>query len=404
MFGLFSVYGIELEYMIVSKKDLSVLPAADKVLEKLAGHICLEVENGPVAWSNELVLHVIELKTNGPAGALKGLDVLFADNVRQINSFLKDMDGMLLPTAMHPLMNPDTDMHLWPHGQSEIYETYDRIFNCKGHGWSNLQSTHINLPFATDEEFGRLHAAIRVILPLIPALCASSPFKEGVYEGLLDTRIQTYKGNQKRVPSITGSVIPEPCFSWEAYEKGILEPIYRDIAPYDHECILQEEWLNSRGAIARFDRNAMEIRLMDIQECPKADLAAVSFITEILKKLVAEELSSYEAQKEMSQTTLVNIMNLCTRDAQKVVIESPAYFELFGIQADRMTAGKLLNLLAEKIPADAPYRDEALLLCENGSLARRIMYKTGSKPSADKLREVYAELAVCLAENKFYEP
>jgi hypothetical protein len=32
------------------------------------------------------------------------------------------------------------------------------------------------------------------------------------------------------------------------------------------------------------------------------------------------------------------------------------------------------------------------------------MYKTGSKPSADKLREVYAELAVCLAENKFYEP
>ncbi|HAL85576.1 MAG TPA: hypothetical protein DCM31_01010, partial [Deferribacteraceae bacterium] len=37
--------------------------------------------------------------------------------------------------------------------------------------------------------------------------------------------------------------------------------MYRDIAPYDPECILQEEWLNSRGAIARFDRKAIEIRL-----------------------------------------------------------------------------------------------------------------------------------------------
>lgn len=403
MYGLFSVCGIELEYMIVSKDDLGVLPVSDKLLEAVAGEMTQFFEQGAVGWSNELVLHVIELKTNGPAKDIRGLDTQFAANVKEINTVLDRFGGMLMPAAMHPLMNPDTDMHLWNHGDKEIYETYNRIFNCKGHGWSNLQSTHINLPFATDEEFGRLHAAIRVLLPLIPALAASSPFREGEHTGWLDTRIITYRNNQKKIPSITGQVIPEPCFSWEAYEKGILEPMYRDIAPYDPECILQEEWLNSRGAIARFDRSAIEIRLMDIQECPKADLAAVSLIKETLKKLVSTEWSSYSAQKEADQAMLVDLMDKCAKDARNVDIESPSYTALFGMEG-RMTAGELLHRLAEEMPDEAPYKAEAVKLCSIDSLAERIMSRTGSRPSPDKLREVYGELAVCLAENRFFKP
>ena len=45
--------------------------------------------------------------------------------------------------------------------------------------------------------------------------------------------------------------------------------MYRAIDPLDTEGILQEEWLNSRAAIARFDRGAIEIRCMDTQECPE---------------------------------------------------------------------------------------------------------------------------------------
>ena len=50
-----------------------------------------------------------------------------------------------------------------------MYEAYDRIFDCRGHGWANLQAVHLNLPFSGDEEFGRLHAAIRLVLPIMPA-------------------------------------------------------------------------------------------------------------------------------------------------------------------------------------------------------------------------------------------
>ena len=80
------------------------------------------------------------------------------------------MGCTLLPGGVHPWMDPSKETRLWPHEYNEVYRSFDRIFGCAGHGWSNLQSTHLNLPFADDDEFGRLHAAIRAILPLLPAL------------------------------------------------------------------------------------------------------------------------------------------------------------------------------------------------------------------------------------------
>src|SRR5690606_32086172 len=153
---LFEGFGVELEYMIVAKETLKVLPVTDKVLKAFSGEFIDEIENGAISWSNELALHVIELKTNGPAKDLNDLAKQFAENVRQINDLLKPHGGMLMPTAMHPFMDPFSEMQLWPHQRNEIYEKYNSIFDCKGHGWANLQSVHLNLPFEGDEEFARL--------------------------------------------------------------------------------------------------------------------------------------------------------------------------------------------------------------------------------------------------------
>ena len=171
--GLFDAYGIELEYMIVDGERLSVLPAADRVLHALAGEFVNEVETGALAWSNELALHVIELKTNGPVRSLAGLHQTFQRDVARLNALLTPLGGLLMPTAMHPWMDPARETRLWPHGHSAIYQAFDRIFSCQGHGWANLQSMHINLPFADDDEFARLHAAVRVAMPLMPALARS---------------------------------------------------------------------------------------------------------------------------------------------------------------------------------------------------------------------------------------
>src|SRR5690606_2112583 len=203
-YHLFDVFGIELEYMLVDNVKFKVAPVVDKLMIAKTGAITSDAENGKIEWSNELVAHVVEIKTNGPTNDLENLDELFAENIREINILLKPLNAKLWPTASHPTMNPATDMQLWQHSYSKIYALYNRIFDCRGHGWSNVQSMHLNLPFYDDEEFGKLHAAVRILLPIIPALSASSPIMDNRITGYKDSRMQVYKTNQKEIPQMTG--------------------------------------------------------------------------------------------------------------------------------------------------------------------------------------------------------
>ncbi|MGQ0612242.1 MAG: carboxylate-amine ligase [Planctomycetaceae bacterium] len=394
---LFEGFGVELEYMIVDRSTLAVLPVTDRVLAEVAGRIETEVERGPLRWSNELVLHVLELKTNGPAPSLDGLATFFQEQVRAINAILVPLGGRLMPTAMHPTMDPDKETRLWPHEQSAVYDAFHRIFGCRGHGWSNLQSTHLNLPFSGDEEFGRLHAAIRLLLPLLPALAASSPFAEGRATGALDSRLVAYRGNCARIPSITGEVVPEPVFSRAAYRTEILERMYRDIAPHDPEGVLQDEWLNARGAIARFDRDTIEIRVLDVQECPAADLAVLDLAVAALRALCEERHAPTREQQAWPVAPLAALLQATTEEADEAHIDDRAYLRLFGLHAP-CSAGEVWRRLQRALLPAAPA--PLLHILEKGPLARRILRATNAgRPQA----EVYRRLCDCLQEGRLFE-
>src|SRR5688572_24868764 len=307
-YQIFQGYGVELEYMIVDRDTLTAKPIADELLKKELGSYGSDFENGVVTWSNELVLHVIELKSTKPESDFDSLEAIFAQNVSRINTILMQWNAMLLPTAAHPFMNPLVEAKLWPHDNNEVYEVYNRIFDCKGHGWSNLQSTHLNLPFDGEEQFAKLHAAIRLVLPLLPGLCASSPIIGGKFSNLLDTRLRYYKTNQQKIPSITGTIIPEAVFTVRDYERAIYEAIKKDIALHDPEEILDPVWVNSRGAISRFDRGSIEIRVMDVQECPAADLAVQTLVIETIKALVNQEFVSTQDQMQWKAEPLAHIL------------------------------------------------------------------------------------------------
>lgn len=402
-YHLFEVYGIELEYMLVNKSNFKVAPIVDALLTLKNGTLTSDIENGNIAWSNELVAHVVELKTNGPTNDLDTLAHNFHKNVQEINKLLKSLDTQLLPTAAHPLMNPLTDTELWKHDYNEIYELYNRIFNCKGHGWSNVQSTHINLPFYDDKEFEKLHAAIRVILPIIPGLCASSPILDGKITGFKDTRLEYYKTNQKKIPEMTGSVIPERVFSKADYHKTIFEPIKKAVKPYDTNNILDQHFLNSRGAIARFDRNAIEIRLVDIQECPKADVAICVLIIEVLKLLVTKRLAPLYSQTKWLKQDLLDILNPVIKDAEIFVISNLEYLELFGIKETISVQNiwkHLYNLTKPNIHKSHHEAIETIL--NQGTLATRIVKALDSDVTPKKIKKVYTELAICLQENKMF--
>ncbi|HEY5673208.1 MAG TPA: glutamate-cysteine ligase family protein [Malonomonas sp.] len=402
---LFQGFGVELEYMIVAQQDGAVLPVADRVLQAQAGALVNEVEVGPLCWSNELVLHVIELKTNGPAASLAGLAAEFQQGVVAINRHLSALKGRLMPGAMHPWMDPRRESHLWPHGDSSIYAAYDRIFGCQGHGWSNLQSTHLNLPFQGDAEFGRLHAAIRLILPLLPALAASSPVFDGHHNGLLDNRLRAYQQNQRKIPLITGALIPEAVFTRQAYQQQILQPIYQAIAPFDHDHILQHEWLNSRGAIARFDRDAIEIRLLDVQECPLADLAIIELICAVLRALVDERWCSLAEQQSWDTVPLAKWLLAAIGDAERARIKDPAFLALFGFPGQRATMAELWAHLAGCLLPDRLISAAAPLavILQQGPLARRMLRATGSSPSQRRLAKTAERLCYCLARGEMFD-
>ena len=404
-YHLFEVYGIELEYMLVQNSDLKVNPIVDKLLTRKNGSLTSDIENGKIEWSNELVSHVVEMKTNGPTNDLENLDQLFAENVKEINALLEQFDTRLLPTASHPFMDPNTETLLWPHHYSKIYALYNRIFDCKGHGWSNVQSVHINLPFFDDIEFEKLHAAVRILLPLIPGLAASSPVLDAEFTGFKDARMHYYKTNQKEIPHMTGKVIPEQVFNKSDYYKTIFEPITEAIKPFDTEKILDHHFLNSRGAISRFDRNAIEIRVIDIQENPSADIAIAAFIIEVLKLLVSEELVSLEDQKSWHEDDLFQIFDEVIKNAENTLITDKRYLAIFDLdkEADvKKIWKKLYEVVGGKLSAGQQKHIEFIL--QNGSLATRILKALRNDFELENIKKVYGRLADCLQENRMFRP
>lgn len=392
-----------MEYMIVDQDTLDVIPRADVPLGKnKKGEQLSDVEHGPIGLSNELVSHVLEFKCAEPVDSLKHLGTTFHKEILIANEKLKSINAKLLPSAAHPFMDP-SQMQLWPYECNDIYATYDRIFNCKGHGWANLQSTHINLSFHGDEEFGKLHAAIRALLPLIPAIAASSPFLDGKFCGFLDGRIETYRHNQDRIPSIAGAVIPEAVFTYEDYNREIFEKVKADIAPYDPDHLLNHFFLNSRGAIARFDRGAIEIRLVDIQECPDADIAIAEWEVATLKWLTESVIQ--KKIRALETSALAAILQNTTRFAEKTIIHDHDFLDIWKIDASEITAGAIIQEITERIKDKITPRSLDILqkIFKRGTLASALVKNAGADPERDDFVCEYGRLARCLAENKLYD-
>jgi len=379
---LFAGHGIELEYMIVDADDLRVRPIADRVIEAESGRIDNEIERGAFAWSNELARHVIEIKTNGPVAGLGGVAAGFQAEIDRIGAHLASESARLMPGGVHPSMDPAAEFALWPHGDREIYAAFDRIFDCSGHGWANLQSAHLNLPFADDDEFGRLHAAARALLPLLPALAASSPWLDGRDAGWLDARLAVYARNARRVPSVSGAVVPEPVFTRREYE-ALLEGIYRDLAPLDPGGVLRHEWVNARGCIARFDRMAIEIRLLDTQECPWADVAIAAVVAAVLRTLCDPSPRHQARLRALETGALARVLWACAADAERAPIDDMALLAALGLPARKCRAEDVWWRLVERDLAGddaAPHRSVLDHVLDQGCLARRMRALAGVPP------------------------
>jgi hypothetical protein len=167
--------------------------------------------------------------------------------------------------------------------------------------------------------------------------------------------------------------------------------------------VLQCEWLNSRGAIARFARSAIEIRVLDVQECPRADLAVASLVVAVVQALTEERWSALAGQQRWTVPPLERILLTAIRQGEDAVIDDPDYLELFGFAGGSCRAGELWRSLAEAVlPPESEHRPALEIIFEKGTLARRLLAALGADPGTERLREIYGRLCDCLEDGEMF--
>ena len=387
--------GPEHEFSVVNE-ELAPLPIVDLVIRDFCGRVVNFVEQPGFTFGKELQLHVMEVKANEPFGSPQLFEETMQNAVTTLLVFLeKKYRAHLLGTGMHPLLGLE-ETRVWPHRHKKIYEEYGKIFNFKHHGWLNIQSFHLNLPYSNESEGVQLHNLLAELCAYLPAISASSPVYEGGFGSNVDNRLFFYKENQREVPSVTGDVVPEPVFSFSEYKKDIIGKYSQDLAKAGAgQTILFKEWVNSRGVIFRFDRKALEVRVMDEQECIKSDVALSCFVRAAVRGLMAKEA------EPLPHDVLVNDFNSIIAKGLDAKVQHPEgktarqvcqfYFKLASENAEE-DEKKYLWLVKERI--------------EKGNLSdlirERITVKAQRTDFVDAVRSVYSTLIKCLADNQPY--
>jgi len=173
----------------------------------------------------------------------------------------------------------------------------------------------------------------------------------------------------------------------------------------DPEEILDPEWTNARGIIARFCRNTLELRVLDVQECPLADLAILAFVVAVLQGLVAGHRSTSSSQLRVPTAELQALFRRTIRSGRRARVNHPPTLRALGMPAQKtLTAGTVLDrLLRETAPRTVWWRPVIELILEQGSLAERIVRATGAQPTHRQLRTVYRMLANCLQQGTLFQ-
>ena len=153
-------------------------------------------------------------------------------------------------------------------------------------------------------------------------------------------------------------------------------------------------------------RNALEIRVIDLQECPRADLAIAAAATAVCRALYDGRWAPLEAQQGIDTEALVAMLLACIRDADRALIEDHRYLGLLGFPHPRCEARELWHHLLEACAADpllgAEHRAVLDTILHAGPLARRILAALGDRFDRPRLHAVYRQLCDCLAQGRLF--
>jgi len=365
-------------------------------MKDLHGRIVNFVELPRFTFGKELQIHVMEIKPNNPFES----PIVFEETMQEAVLTMQDLlqrkySASLLGTGMHPLLKLE-ETGVWPHRHRQIYEAYSEIFNLKRHGWLNIQSFQLNLPYSNEESGILLHNMLTNVCAYLPAIAATSPIYEGKFGESVDNRLVFYAHNQEEIPSVTGDVVPEYVSSFAQYREEIIGKYSSDLATAGaNRLILDKEWVNSRGVIFRFERRAIEIRVMDEQECVKSDVALSCFIRALLRGLMKKkaELLPHEVLVKNLSTTITRGLDAKVQHPYGQTARQVCQY-LLRVALDNATEEekKYLPIIGRRI--------------ERGNLSEIVREEAQRKAQRTDIREavvsVYSKLMKSLMDNQPY--
>ncbi len=155
-------------------------------------------------------------------------------------------------------------------------------------------------------------------------------------------------------------------------------------------------------------RNTIEVRVLDVQECPAMDLGVCAAISAALRAIVEGRLGNLAEIRQWQVGPLHEILLNVITDADKAVIRDQAYREALGYKGAACTAMDLWRHLIENTlfgtEGWAEFGSAVSVLMNEGCLARRIVDAVGKTAPRPKVDEVYRVLGACLESNTPFVP
>jgi gamma-glutamyl:cysteine ligase YbdK (ATP-grasp superfamily) len=242
-----------------------------------------------------------------------------------------------------------------------------------------------------------LHNALNHLCAYLPAIAASSPICEGKFTAYTDSRLHFYPLKTTEIPSIAGDVVPGYITSFKQFRREVIDQYSQDLvnAGVVSKDLLYADHMNQRALRFRFAREAIEVRVMDEQDCIQSDVAFSCFIRASIRGLLADEVDL------PSHQLLVNDYNEILKNGLRAEVSHPRgktarqvcqyFFDLASEYAEK-SEKKYLWVVRKRI--------------ENGSLSDVIRERVLAKAQKSAFREaivsIYSDLIESLSKNQPY--
>ena len=389
-------FGIAVEYFVVEEDNLQ--------LGKVPAELFAMTFDGPYQLYQSPQPGVIRLASKTVSQNVNYLDYGLAETIVGINRKLAEYKMRLMPGAMHPLRKGSELLDFIPTNSAE--EAIKKLFLPAGHGWLNRSACDVRLSFSDDDEFSRLHAAARIILPIVPALTASSPILEGMRTGMRSIGFKQFIERYSKFQMLQAGEVPEPVFSEKKYEESILNPLRSMLDSKGFSKVIGPEAINARGVTADFKLKEIKIQCTEPQECSAAQLAVSRLIIEAIRAMANEQWVTHEQQMRAVTSNLAGLIVESAESGMGAEVFSSEYLSFFGMD-DNKTIREVWKHIFDTLSLNpekplARYEQELSVILQQGSLSDRVLTVLGENPQFDEVLAVYRNLCDCLNQNRLF--